>query len=451
MVILLRSRGARDIRKRGQTTTYLIVLVILLTYASAAAHPTNIQVAVDTMRDPNKPSELRARSAQAVLRYSRHTGDRYLSRESARLLNHLSKPEIGRAPSQTCRIGVIGPFSGKYSTLGEVIRKTLGGSVKAHKLPLVFADTKGTPAGARLAVKQLVDQGAALIIGGLGRHESLAAAIAAGRLDVPYVSLSSHPAVETIDTNTFRFRCNLADKSARLAQHAARDLGLQHAAVIYTADESGRRALASFWRTYEAEGGKIVAAEAYSGGDSRSLSGAISATLGRKHTRYRRRSKHWAKLNAKSRHAGHKVSPIIDYQVLVLIGPGKDANSLGDYMRFWDVSPKRLGHARGRKQIQLMAVNYTRAGQGKPPASGARADIIFAQCGPVLQVPTSGYPELAAHALALSLLIKNKLGTCTNMTGGLRSKSLQWTQNDRSVIQPRLYLRNQFGRLDPIQ
>ena len=274
---MLRSREARDIRKRRHAAAYLFVLAILLTCVGAAAHPTNIQVAVDMMRDANKPSELRTRSAQAVLRYSRHTGDRHLSRESARVLSSLSKPEIGEALSQTCRIGVIGPFSGKYSTLGKVIRKTLGGSMKAHKLPLIFADTKGTPAGARLAVRQLVNQGATLIIGGLGRHESLAAGIAAGRLDVPYVSLSSHPAVETIDTRTFRFRCNLADKSARLAQHAARDLGLQHAAVIYTADESGRRALASFWRTYEAEGGKIVAAEAYTGGDSRSLSAAISA------------------------------------------------------------------------------------------------------------------------------------------------------------------------------
>ena len=135
MVILLRSRGARDIRKRGQAAAYLIVLVILLTYASAASHPTNIQVAVDTMRDANKASELRALSAQAVLRYSRHTGDRYLSRESARLLNHLSKPEIGRAPSQTCRIGVIG-FS--CNCLYGEVRFVLKGKFLPRRFQAVF-------------------------------------------------------------------------------------------------------------------------------------------------------------------------------------------------------------------------------------------------------------------------------------------------------------------------
>ena len=120
-------------------------------------------------------------------------------------------------------------------------------------------------------------------------------------------------------------------------------------------------------------------------------------------------------------------------------------------MRFWDMRPKMLEQPRTPKQVQILALNYTRPRRTSPQPSANRAAIIYAQCGPILQVPSAGYPELAAHVLALARVLQTQL---ISDSGPLRGRDIVrlFSRPELSVlIEPNIYLLNQFGRLDRLQ
>ena len=352
------------------------------------------------------------------------------------------------------KFGLAVPVSGAFKSLGEAVLKGTRKALSRRAIPLLIQDTKGTEAGARQAIQRLARQNVSVIIGPIGHRESEAAAIEAARHKVALVSLTTKRHLERIHSNIFRYRCDRNQKADRLAVYAVRGLRQRRAAILYPDSPQSRGPMAAFWSKFERLGGQITGVESYIAGDSRSLSRAISALVGRRYTQYRTQSKKWARLNYKARDTGQKVKPIVDFEVLLIAAPAKDLKLIIPFLSYWDI-PFRggpLSAAQRGPAVQLLALDFRPAVVETGKRDLDLTQLHVAECVSGVRGLHRGFPLLAEHAFDLSnKLARTFTGPAASPEVRLRkSGHFRWSAYGLQIMQPSLYFVNQYGRLEEL-
>lgn len=151
---------------------------------------------------------------------------------------------------------------------------------KERVIRLVVRDSEGDPVKAAEAIRELAsDSSVVAIIGPIFSAESLGAADAAEREDLPLVTLSTKEEVAAGRTQVFRTRTTPADEVGVLVDYAFDQLEASRFAVLYPETRYGRGMRKLYWEAVTARGGKIVAASSYAA-DATDFSGAIRDMIG---------------------------------------------------------------------------------------------------------------------------------------------------------------------------
>jgi branched-chain amino acid transport system substrate-binding protein len=203
-------------------------------------------------------------------------------------------------------LGVVLPLSGDFGSFGqESLRGILlaaeifsqddrvallagypdegnapGDDIAAPEIRLVVRDSEGDPVKAAAAVRELArDSSVVAIVGPIFTSESLGAAEAAEREEVPLVTLSTKEEVAAGRTQVFRTRTTPSDEVGVLVSHAFEELGAKRFAVLYPETRYGRGMRKLYWEAVTARGGKMVAASSYDS-EATDFSAAIRDMIG---------------------------------------------------------------------------------------------------------------------------------------------------------------------------
>jgi branched-chain amino acid transport system substrate-binding protein len=177
-------------------------------------------------------------------------------------------------------VGVYGALTGGEAAFGTSTVQgakiaadeiNAAGGINGRKIRLVIEDDQGKAEEAATVVTKLITSSDVVaLIGENSSNQSLAAAPIAQANGVPMISPSStNPAVT--EKGEFIFRVCFTDpyQGKALAAFVRKNLNLQTAAILVDQKNDYSVGLASVFRKeFEGAGGKIVATQSYSGGDS---------------------------------------------------------------------------------------------------------------------------------------------------------------------------------------
>ncbi len=158
-----------------------------------------------------------------------------------------------RAPE---RLAVLLPQTGPLAVAGNAIRDGLLAAYYAEtrqKPGIRFYDSKGTAEGIASALQQALDDGAQMVIGGIGREE--VAVLSGNEHRVPVLALNR------IETARNRMLLNFSLNPEREGELIAERLlakNLRSVGLFSQGSESDTRAIAAFERRYAQGGGRIL-------------------------------------------------------------------------------------------------------------------------------------------------------------------------------------------------
>lgn len=173
-------------------------------------------------------------------------------------------------------IGEIGPLTGDAANYGESTFRGVDlaieqfGDINGKKVVIKQLDDKAEPAEAVSAYSRLIDKEKVVAIIGAVTSGSTTAVVETSKANntpllTPTATLDS---ITTLGTNIFRSCFKDSYQGEVMAKYATEDLGAKTAAIIYNNSSDYSQGLSeAFIRTFEAEGGTIVANEAYSESD----------------------------------------------------------------------------------------------------------------------------------------------------------------------------------------
>lgn len=189
-------------------------------------------------------------------------------------------PEGAAADQSTILIGEVGSLTGAQATFGvstqrgvefAVAEANAAGGVKGKKLAVQVYDDQGKPEEAANAVTRLISRdGAKVILGEVASTNSLAMAPKAQQAQVPMISPSStNPKVTQVGPYIFRVCFIDPFQGSVMARFAKETLKVDKVAILKDQKSDYSIGLAEvFGPKFTALGGKIVATEAYSQGDT---------------------------------------------------------------------------------------------------------------------------------------------------------------------------------------
>ncbi len=177
-------------------------------------------------------------------------------------------------------VGVYGALTGDQAAFGNATVNGVklaadeinaAGGVLGRKIRLVVEDDQGRPDEAASVVTKLITgNGVVGLIGENSSNQSLAAAPIAQTNHIPMISPSStNPAVTEKGEYIFRVCFTDPYQGKALAAFVRRNLAAENTAILVDRKNDYSVGLAEFFRKeYEALGGRIVAEQSYSGGDT---------------------------------------------------------------------------------------------------------------------------------------------------------------------------------------
>lgn len=183
-------------------------------------------------------------------------------------------------PSGDIPVGVYGALTGDQAAFGtstvngvRIAAEEINaaGGVLGRKIKLVIEDDQGrADVAASVVTKLISNNGVVALIGENSSNQSLAAAPIAQRDGVPMISPSStNPAVTEKGDYIFRVCFTDPYQGKALAAFVRSNLKLDSAAILVDKRNDYSVGLAEVFRKeFEAAGGKIVAEQSYSGGDT---------------------------------------------------------------------------------------------------------------------------------------------------------------------------------------
>ena len=183
------------------------------------------------------------------------------------------------AQGDVIKIGLISSLTGSVSTYGQSVRNAVtmavddinaSGGILGRQISLIILDDKGDGTEAAQAARRLIDrENVALILGPVITPSVMAVAPICQAAGVPMLT----PPGRGSNHNSRRLHLQGAYKDSFqgriMAQFAAENLGLKEAAIIYdVANDYSVGLRNAFKTTFEELGGKIIAEESYSTGDT---------------------------------------------------------------------------------------------------------------------------------------------------------------------------------------
>ena len=178
------------------------------------------------------------------------------------------------------RIGVLGNATGSegpptreatemaVSSINAAGGLDVGG--KRRPVELLFEDTQTSPGEAIHGARRLIQGGAVAILGPGRSREAIAVAGVVESARIPMISATStHPQATAGKRYVYRMSFTDTFQGEALGRFAAGKLEARSAAVLYDVASAYNEFLATaFRRSFEASGGKIVAFESYTTGES---------------------------------------------------------------------------------------------------------------------------------------------------------------------------------------
>ncbi|HHT74198.1 MAG TPA: ABC transporter substrate-binding protein [Firmicutes bacterium] len=186
----------------------------------------------------------------------------------------------GFAQEDVIKIGLITSLTGSVATYGQSVRNavTMGvddinaaGGINGRKISLVILDDKGDATEAAQAARRLIDrENVAMILGPVITPCVMAVAPIAQAAGLPMLTpTGTGDQITSIGDYIFRGAYKDSFQGRIMAQFAAENLGIKEAAIIYdVANDYSVGLRNAFKATFEELGGKIIAEESYSTGDT---------------------------------------------------------------------------------------------------------------------------------------------------------------------------------------
>ncbi len=184
------------------------------------------------------------------------------------------------AQGDAIKIGVISSLTGSVSTYGQSVRNAVtmavedinaAGGINGRQISLIILDDKGDGTEAAQAARRLVDrENVALILGPVITPAVMAVAPICQAAGVPMLTpTGTGDQITSVGDYIFRGAYKDSFQGRVMAQFAIEYLGLKEAAIIYdVANDYSVGLRTAFKTTFEELGGKIVAEESYSTGDT---------------------------------------------------------------------------------------------------------------------------------------------------------------------------------------
>lgn len=168
-------------------------------------------------------------------------------------------------------LGCLLPFTGRYAEYGRQARagielafQEMAVAQGQGDFQLVFRDTASDDATARQGVRELVEAGAAAIIGPVGNAESATAE--AQLRGVPMIAMTGKDGIAASGDFIFRNFMTPRMQVRSVVSYAFEELGLNDFAILYPDEPYGRDFMNLFWDEVERYGGEIRGVEAYGAG-----------------------------------------------------------------------------------------------------------------------------------------------------------------------------------------
>lgn len=270
--------------------------------------------------------------------------------------------------AEPARIGVVLPLEGEHGRLGKAALDGLRWGIETAgaegAIELEVRDSGGTAAGAAAAVSELAARpDIVAVIGPVGGGESSSAAEIAQAEQVPLLTLTSVDDIERYGSWIFRLRLSPEDQARALARVAAKELGVERAAVFYPSHDYGESCAQAFVEAFAAAGGRVTALEAYAPDDSRPSEEA-ELLSGRRMRRLD--GKGGTKVEVRKRSAAH-----VDFEVLFI---PDTARAVARDLAFLELAGVDLG------AVQLLGTSAWASGSlagAEGRASGALVARLF--------------------------------------------------------------------------
>lgn len=174
----------------------------------------------------------------------------------------------GAVSAETIKIGVVLPYSGPNSDLGNQVDKAFdlylklhAGELGDHKIELVKRD-EGPASGAiaRTAVTELITNDKVKLIAGFAFSPSaIAAAPVVTQAKIPMIIANAGTAwITNLSPYIVRFSFSMWDPAYPMGTYAAKNLGCKTAAAGYTDFPPGQDSTLAFKTAFEKAGGKVV-------------------------------------------------------------------------------------------------------------------------------------------------------------------------------------------------
>ena len=181
-------------------------------------------------------------------------------------------------------IGCLLPLSGSFSIYGnralkgvELAFNQFNALNPESSLKLIVKDTASDPVKAVAAVKELVEENVAAIVGPVVTAAS--AAKAAQNYGIPIITLTQKENIPEIGEYVFRNFITPERQVNALVSYATEQLGIRDFAILYPDEKYGETFMNLFWDEVIAHGGKVVGAEPYNP-DGTDFAGPIKKLVG---------------------------------------------------------------------------------------------------------------------------------------------------------------------------
>lgn len=178
--------------------------------------------------------------------------------------------ELDQAPRMERRVlGCLLPLSGSYQAIGQRALRGIELAVSQHNsehpessVQVIIKDT-ASEAGATLrALRELAQEGASAVIGPMVHAEAVAHE--AQSMGMPIIAITQKGGVVGTGDYVFRNFITPVAQVRSLVSHAVSRLGIGQAIILYPDEPYGQTFMGLFRDEFEARGGEILAAVAYS-------------------------------------------------------------------------------------------------------------------------------------------------------------------------------------------
>ena len=173
---------------------------------------------------------------------------------------------IGCGGSDNLKFGAVLPLSGERAIYGEPIKQGIELALQeinqrpeAPQVELTILDSEGDPDIAAEQLKELYQDGARAVIGGVTSKEALAMVQQADQMNRVLLSPSaSTPDLTGISRNFYRVWPSDFREGTKMGQYAAQTMGLKSAAILAAESEYAKGIESVFRDAFEQNGGEVV-------------------------------------------------------------------------------------------------------------------------------------------------------------------------------------------------